>query len=80
MHEKIIQITGLTERQRQLAAALWQINALDKVDEFIEGLPNPWERQDAVTVKHMILAATLDVYTEDVTAARQELRRIGVMK
>ena len=79
MNEPEIQIEGLTVRQKALAQAIWEINSLDQVNAFIQSLPDQEARQDAETVKNLILAATLDVFTTEVKEAQAELRRLGLI-
>lgn len=55
----MIQIKGFTKKQAMLADILWSIGPLEKVNRFIDSLPDN-DRVDALIVKDMLLAAVLD--------------------
>ena len=56
---QVIQIEGLTPKQRILADIIWSFNEKEKVLAFIKTLP-PKDRQDAQTIVEMMIIAFLD--------------------
>lgn len=59
----MVEITGLSDLQTDIANRLWGLETLEEVNEFISTLPRSL-RIEARTVQEMIIAATLDQYTE----------------
>ena len=55
----MIQIEGLTVKQRILADIIWSFNDKDAVTKFIKTLPLN-DRRDAQTVVEMMIIAFLD--------------------
>ena len=71
----MIEIRGLSALQTDIANKLWGLESLEEVDEFISTLPRSL-RIEARTVQEMMIAATLDQYT-DTDLAKQILDRIA---
>ena len=55
----MIQIEGLTTKQRMLADIIWSFNDKEAVTRFIKTLPMK-DRQDAQTIVEMMIIAFLD--------------------
>jgi hypothetical protein len=55
----MIQIEGLTTKQRMLADIIWSFNDKEAVTKFIKTLPLK-DRQDAQTIVEMMIIAFLD--------------------
>jgi hypothetical protein len=55
----MIQIDGLTKKQRILADIIWSFNDRKAVQRFIASLPKK-DRQDAETIVEMMILAFLD--------------------
>jgi hypothetical protein len=69
----MIEIEGLSARQRAFCDVLWNMETQDEVDRFINCLP-PQQRAECQTVLQLIVAATFDqVMDTDLAAA--ELNR-----
>ena len=68
----MIQITGLTPQQVQIADMLWNCDSADEADRLIRNMP-PAYRRDAVTIREMIVAAVLD-QINDTPDARRVIR------
>lgn len=71
----MIEIPGLSQLQTDIANRLWGLETLEEVNEFISTLPRSL-RIEAQTVQEMIIAATLDQYTET-DLAKQVLAEIA---
>lgn len=71
----MIEIPGLSHLQTDIANRLWGLETLEEVNEFISTLPRSL-RIEAQTVQEMIIAATLDQYTET-DLAKQVLAEIA---
>ncbi len=65
----MITLEGLTQQQMQIAEMLWKCNSLEEVDRLVRNMP-PTYRQDAVTLKELMIAAGLDSYEETELAQR----------
>jgi len=55
----MIQIEGLTAKQRMLADIIWSFNDKEAVTKFIKTLPLK-DRQDAQTIVEMMILSFLD--------------------
>ena len=65
----MITLEGLTHQQVQIAEMLWKCNSLEDVDRLVRNMP-PTYRQDAVTLKELMIAASLDEVQETQLADR----------
>ncbi len=65
----MITLEGLSQQQVQIAEMLWKCNSLEEVDRLVRNMP-PTYRQDAVTLKELMIAAGLDDYQETELAQR----------
>ncbi len=65
----MITLEGLTQQQMQIAEMLWKCHSLEEVDRLVRNMP-PTYRQDAVTLKELMIAAGLDDYQETELAQR----------
>lgn len=65
----MIKLEGLTERQVQIAEMLWKCNSLEDVDRLVRNMPESY-RKDAVILREMMIAASLDSYQETQLAER----------
>jgi hypothetical protein len=65
----MITLEGLSQQQVQIAEMLWKCNSLEDVDRLVRNMP-PTYRQDAVTLKELMIAAGLDSYEETELAQR----------
>lgn len=65
----MITLEGLTKQQVQIADMLWKCNTLDEVERLVRNMPDSY-RQDAVTLKELMIAASLDSYQETQLAER----------
>ncbi len=65
----MITLEGLSQQQVQIAEMLWKCNSLEEVDRLVRNMP-PTYRQDAVTLKELMIAAGLDSYEETELAQR----------
>jgi hypothetical protein len=67
----MITLEGLTAQQVQICNLIWNCDSLDDVDRLVRNMP-PVFRQDAETVKELMLAASLDL-VNDVEIAQKVL-------
>jgi hypothetical protein len=65
----MITLEGLTHQQVQIAEMLWKCNSLEDVDRLVRNMPDSY-RQDAVVLKELMVAASLDSYEETELAKR----------
>ena len=65
----MITLEGLTHQQVQIAEMLWKCNSLEDVDRLVRNMPESY-RQDAVVLKELMVAASLDSYEETELAKR----------
>ena len=65
----MITLEGLTAQQVQIAEMLWKCNSLEDVDRLVRNMPDAY-RQDAVILKELMVAASLDSYEETELAER----------
>ena len=65
----MITLEGLTHQQVQIAEMLWKCNSLEDVDRLVRNMPDSY-RQDAVVLKELMVAASLDSYEETELANR----------
>jgi hypothetical protein len=65
----MITLEGLSKQQVQIADMLWKCNSLEDVDRLVRNMP-PTYRQDAVTLKELMIAASLDEVQETQLAER----------
>ena len=65
----MITLEGLTVRQKQIAEMLWRCPSLEEVDRLVKNMP-PSYRQDAETLKELLIAAGLDDVQETELAER----------
>jgi hypothetical protein len=65
----MITLEGLSKQQVQIADMLWKCNSLEDVDRLVRNMP-PSYRQDAVTLKELMIAASLDEVQETQLADR----------
>lgn len=69
----MINIEGLTARQRAFCNLLWNMETQDEVNNFIQSLPQG-QQQECQTVLELIIAATFDQVLECDQAADYLLR------
>jgi hypothetical protein len=65
----MITLEGLSQQQMQIAEMLWKCNSLEDVDRLVRNMPESY-RQDAVILKELMIAASLDSYQETQLAER----------
>ena len=65
----MITLEGLSQQQVQIAEMLWKCNSLEDVDRLVRNMPDSY-RQDAVILKELMVAASLDSYEETELAKR----------
>ena len=65
----MITLEGLSQQQMQIAEMLWRCPSLEEVDRLVKNMP-PSYRQDAVTLKELLIAAGLDDVQETELADR----------
>jgi hypothetical protein len=65
----MITLEGLSHQQVQIAEMLWKCNSLEDVDRLVRNMPESY-RQDAVVLKELMVAASLDSYEETELAKR----------
>lgn len=65
----MITLEGLTQQQIQIAEMLWKCNSIEDVDRLVRNMPDSY-RKDAVTLKELMIAASLDSYQETQLAER----------
>jgi hypothetical protein len=65
----MITLEGLSQQQVQIAEMLWKCNSLEDVDRLVRNMPDSY-RQDAMTLKELMIAASLDSYEETELAKR----------
>ena len=65
----MITLEGLSQQQVQIAEMLWKCNSLEDVDRLVRNMPDSY-RQDAMTLKELMIAASLDSYEEIELAER----------
>jgi hypothetical protein len=65
----MITLEGLSHQQVQIAEMLWKCNSLEDVDRLVRNMPESY-RQDAVILKELMVAASLDSYEETELAKR----------
>lgn len=66
----VIQISGLTPMQVELADRLWRLDSADQVEAYIQMMPRKL-RAEATVVRDMIIAAALDEYDGDMDLAKE---------
>lgn len=71
----MITLEGLTARQVQIADMLWKCDTLDEVNRLVRNMPESY-RKDAVTLKELMIAATLDEVS-DTRLAQRVLSNFG---
>jgi hypothetical protein len=59
----MIQLEGLTKRQRQIADMIWQCETQENLEQLMSVMPAEYKR-DAVTVHELMLAAVFDQQME----------------
>lgn len=76
----MIQITGLTERQRQLCDLMWSCRDLEHVRRLIAALPTARDQQDAETLMEIMIYESLEAqgglndYSQDCAAVIDRVR------
>ena len=65
----MITLEGLTAQQVQIADMLWKCHSIEEVDRLVRNMPDSY-RQDAVVLKELMVAASLDDYQETELAER----------
>lgn len=55
----MITVEGLTAQQHRLADMIWNCDSQEDVERFITALP-PEYKQDALTVRELMIAAVMD--------------------
>ena len=58
-----------SQQQIQIAEMLWKCNSIEDVDRLVRNMPDSY-RKDAVTLKELMIAASLDSYQETQLAER----------
>jgi hypothetical protein len=72
----MIELTGLSPLQRELADRMWQMESIDEIVTWINSMPRSVALQ-AYIVMQMIIAAEIDRAAEDdVSVARDIIERI----
>ncbi len=56
----MIEISGLTERQRQLCDLMWSCRDLEHVRKLIAALPTEQDQQDATTLMIILVHESLE--------------------
>lgn len=70
----MIEIQGLSKKQRMLADIIWALDSQQQVETFIASLP-PKDRKEAQTVTEMMVLAFFD-QCDDVAEAQQVIKSI----
>jgi hypothetical protein len=65
----MITLEGLTQQQVQIAEMLWKCNSLEDVDRLVRNMPDTY-RKDAMVLKELMIAASLDDVEETQLAER----------
>jgi hypothetical protein len=73
----MMQIDGLSQRQRAIADVLWMINGRDQVDLFLKSLEKD-TRRDAEVVIEMMIASLMDEISEIEPEVKDLLDRFGL--
>ena len=68
----MIELTGLSPLQRELADRMWQMESIDEIVTWVNTMPRSVALQ-AYIVMQMIIAAEIDRAAEDDLSAAQEL-------
>jgi len=72
----MIELTGLSPLQRELADRMWQMESIDEIVTWVNSMPRSVALQ-AYIVMQMIIAAEIDrVAEDDVSVARDIIERI----
>lgn len=72
----MIELTGLSPLQRELADRMWQMESIDEIVTWVNTMPRSVALQ-AYIVMQMIIAAEIDRAAEDdVSVARDIIERI----
>ena len=72
----MIELTGLSPLQRELAERLWQMDSMEQIVAWIQMMPRSVALQ-AYVVMQMIIAAEIDrVAEDDVSVAAAVIERI----
>jgi hypothetical protein len=72
----MIELTGLSPLQRELADRMWQMESIDDIVAWVNSMPRSVALQ-AYIVMQMIIAAEIDQAAEDdVSVARDIIERI----
>jgi hypothetical protein len=72
----MIELTGLSPLQRELADRMWQMESIDDIVAWVNSMPRSVALQ-AYIVMQMIIAAEIDRAAEDdVSVARDIIERI----
>ena len=72
----MIELTGLSPLQRELAERMWQMESMDEIVTWVQSMPRSVALQ-AYVVMQMIIAAEIDrVAEDDVSVARDIIERI----
>ncbi len=70
----MIVLEGLSKQQKALAQTLWDLNSMDEVQDYMNGLPKRMRGQ-AKTVFELIVAAHFD-QVMDTELAEEVLKRL----
>lgn len=76
----MIEITGLTERQRQLCDLMWACRDLEHVRRLIRALPTVRDQQDAETLMEIMIYESLEAqgglndYSQDCASVIDRVR------
>ena len=68
----MIELTGLSPLQRELADRMWQMESIDDIVAWVNSMPRSVALQ-AYIVMQMIIAAEIDRAAEDDVSVAQEL-------
>ena len=68
----MIELTGLSPLQRELAERMWQMDSMDEIVAWVNGMPRSVALQ-AYIVMQMIIAAEIDRQAEDDVSAAQAI-------
>jgi hypothetical protein len=72
----MIELTGLSPLQQELAERMWNMNSMDEIVAWIQTMPRSVALQ-AYVVMQMIIAAEIDRQAEDdLSVARDIIERI----
>ena len=72
----MIELTGLSPLQQELAERMWNMNSMDEIVAWIQSMPRSVALQ-AYVVMQMIIAAEIDRQAEDdLSVARDIIERI----